>query len=103
VTGWTAVDLPEIDDFLAKISIVAGILVKQPPVHANVPDERVAGARKCRHNPDVQESTARTAYCITGLHCSDMQTHTIISIVTAVIFINVVLQLHKKAELQKSS
>ena len=64
VTRMADIDRARVDDFLAQISVVAGVLVKQSPVHADVPDERVARARERRHDPDVQESTARTADCI---------------------------------------
>ena len=61
-TSTTVVDLSKIDNFLAKVSIVASILVKQSPVHANVPDECVARAGECRHHPDIEESAAGTAH-----------------------------------------
>ena len=68
-------NLSRVDNFLAEISIVTGILVKQSPVHADVPDERVTRAGECRHNPDIEESTAGTAHLITWLHWSNMNTH----------------------------
>ena len=68
-------NLSRVDNFLTEISIVTGILVKESPVHADVPDECVTRAGECRHDPDIEESTASTAHLITWLHCNSTNTH----------------------------
>jgi len=57
MTCATVADLSRVDNFFTKIPVVAGILVKQSPVHANVPDKRVTRAGECRQDPDVEKST----------------------------------------------
>lgn len=49
-------DLVSIDNFLTKETVVLGISVEETPVHLNIPDVRVAGARKCRNYPQVEEN-----------------------------------------------
>ena len=56
-------NLSRVNDLLSEKTIFAGTLVEQAPIHLDVPDERVAGARKCRGNPEIEERSVLTLIC----------------------------------------
>jgi len=76
----TYTDLAGIDNFLAKKSVFASILVEQTPVHLNVPRQCVARPHDLCYYPQVQEGTVLcitvAVACYHNIHHTHTHTHT---------------------------